>query len=579
MKQELSLPFEKNKYFYGKLLSVEDFELEQRYGNDKRRLMNRLIHGTGIVTGLYVTVVDEQTISVEKGVALDSAGREILVNTPVLKKLSMLDGFEECMESKEPVYLCLVYNETPIVPVHNISKNVPDAKEENAPDFGRIKEDYRLYLTNMEPKKENLSSSALVSQVITVYKEDGIRIRHRMPRYVQAGQTVSFTVEIESRDRSNLSFSYDLLLKGVNWEGLNRASVQFDEVMFEKTGKYELNFSFTAADVSEGKGIVTVDSDTIQLCLSSKEKPALIGGKMEVQIGALSEKDALLQNYYQMAMEEIISPDDREPLYLAKLYLVTAGDTYMIDQIERVPYGQYVRNLMLQQALDKMILDGESLKDENKGILADSRVNKHEETNSGVLIRSGCCSLTLREGGQKGEIYYSEEISHGLGLGKTVLQLGLGGEQQICYGSSGVFDGKKQDVLLAAKLNMESGTFVIGAKVLSAITNPKLNIQWTAIRDKKDTIMEQADMRIFIKPSVLELKVLESFSLEAQCENMIEKSIIWSVSEGGGYIDSNGMYTAPDLPGVYEVTVKSAAYNNVAASLFVVVRDYEVGKV
>lgn len=33
--------FERNKYFYGKLLSVSDFETEQRYMNDKRRLINR----------------------------------------------------------------------------------------------------------------------------------------------------------------------------------------------------------------------------------------------------------------------------------------------------------------------------------------------------------------------------------------------------------------------------------------------------------------------------------------------------------------------------------------------------------
>ena len=43
--------FERNKYFYGKLMTVSDFELEQEYFNGKRYLLNRLIHGKGLLFG------------------------------------------------------------------------------------------------------------------------------------------------------------------------------------------------------------------------------------------------------------------------------------------------------------------------------------------------------------------------------------------------------------------------------------------------------------------------------------------------------------------------------------------------
>ena len=45
-------PFERNRYFYGKLLTVRDFEVEQRYHCTKRALLNRLVHGAGVVCGL-----------------------------------------------------------------------------------------------------------------------------------------------------------------------------------------------------------------------------------------------------------------------------------------------------------------------------------------------------------------------------------------------------------------------------------------------------------------------------------------------------------------------------------------------
>ena len=79
MKNTQLYPFERNKYFYGKLLSVEDFTFEQKYMNDKRRHINRLVHGVGVVCGLNVVRVDDTTISVESGLALDSTGREIVV--------------------------------------------------------------------------------------------------------------------------------------------------------------------------------------------------------------------------------------------------------------------------------------------------------------------------------------------------------------------------------------------------------------------------------------------------------------------------------------------------------------------
>lgn len=46
--------FERNNYYYGKLLTSKDFQNEQDYINNKRRLINRVLHGVGIVYGLDV---------------------------------------------------------------------------------------------------------------------------------------------------------------------------------------------------------------------------------------------------------------------------------------------------------------------------------------------------------------------------------------------------------------------------------------------------------------------------------------------------------------------------------------------
>lgn len=77
--------FERNKYFYGKLMTVRDFETEQSYSNEKRRLLSRLIHGAGVVCGLSLEVVDADVatgklkLKLSPGVAIDCCGRAIVV--------------------------------------------------------------------------------------------------------------------------------------------------------------------------------------------------------------------------------------------------------------------------------------------------------------------------------------------------------------------------------------------------------------------------------------------------------------------------------------------------------------------
>lgn len=151
MKNLTCIPFKKNRYFYGKLLTADDFDQEQQYFDDKRRLINRWVLGVGIVAGLEVIRVDDYSISIERGMALDYTGREIVADMPVIRKLSMIDGYEEATmaEGEESMYLCIEYAQTPVEPVHNITNRSIHTKEEET--FNKYREGYRLYVTDDEP--------------------------------------------------------------------------------------------------------------------------------------------------------------------------------------------------------------------------------------------------------------------------------------------------------------------------------------------------------------------------------------------------------------------------------------------
>lgn len=73
----------RNRYFYGKLLDVFHFDMEQKYFNEKRWLLNRLVSGYGVICGLNVTLgSDGQSVVVSPGVAIDKCGKEIVVCQP-----------------------------------------------------------------------------------------------------------------------------------------------------------------------------------------------------------------------------------------------------------------------------------------------------------------------------------------------------------------------------------------------------------------------------------------------------------------------------------------------------------------
>ena len=77
----------RNNYFEGKRLTPDMFRTEQRYLNERRRLLNRAIHGWGVVYGYPMGFVASKPgqrsgstggIDVGAGLALDQCGRELI---------------------------------------------------------------------------------------------------------------------------------------------------------------------------------------------------------------------------------------------------------------------------------------------------------------------------------------------------------------------------------------------------------------------------------------------------------------------------------------------------------------------
>lgn len=114
-KSQLETPKRMN-YYDGQPLTAESFQTEQNYFINKQRLINRLIHGSGVVCGLDISEEDNRFI-ISPGIAIDCKGREIIVTEKyeILKReinfqlekhngtFHILLNYNDCYGEMEPV--------------------------------------------------------------------------------------------------------------------------------------------------------------------------------------------------------------------------------------------------------------------------------------------------------------------------------------------------------------------------------------------------------------------------------------------------------------------------------------------
>ncbi|NJM70171.1 MAG: hypothetical protein HC862_08035 [Scytonema sp. RU_4_4] len=77
-------------YFNSQFLEENDFIDEQKYHRYMRHLHNRELHSWGIVSGLEVTQIATQKLSISSGVAIDKNGHEIVLPSNQERELSNL---------------------------------------------------------------------------------------------------------------------------------------------------------------------------------------------------------------------------------------------------------------------------------------------------------------------------------------------------------------------------------------------------------------------------------------------------------------------------------------------------------
>ncbi|MGN0342462.1 MAG: hypothetical protein ACI4DO_06695 [Roseburia sp.] len=584
--------FERNNYFYGKLLTSRDFESEQEYMNNKRRFLNSVLYGAGIVYGLNVLKADDASIIVQSGAALDGAGREIVVPKTQVIKLATIEGYQELTSSK--AYLGIAYQEEKVDPTYSVMGT--DGEEEKSKRYNGIREGFRLYLMDEEAcLNQKRKEEAFIRREV-IFQDSDIMVIQKTPAYITRGRKARVKVEIVKLSHAPELFSiqYQLVAEGFAGHGITVAADNLNLEYGERTVlEYEL---IPEAYIFSGNEVTLTMRD---IEIQKSEKKEKLKKECSVSMQPVQEEvlECVLKNSYKGILDVDLDNHYDDKLWIAKIDVLKSGSSVLIENIENAPLEQYVYNteqLMAYNHLNEFLLpEGGNV----PNAFTTEQVTKVQDTGrepavSSRFHSSGVFEMSLGNGGEAGKVYYSDEIMHGLGEGAVYVEVGIeyltrdtreGTErEEIILGDNSIFiqsenkeDEKMHPMDSAVKILPGRGTFVVGVRPKVKTGKIGLRIRWYAFKpeDLQQRVMKKEQSGcIMIQPDTIVVQPKGTAHINPVFINMPEEALMYTLLDTeGGKIDNNGTYTAPAQEGVYEIKVSCISNPDIFAQAFIIV--------
>ena len=583
-------PLERNRYFYGKLLTVRDFEVEQQYTRKNLRLMNRLNAGPGVLCGLGVSARDDSTLLIESGAALDYAGRMVVLEEPALRKLQMLDGHEELL-GRDTGWLCLTYDETALEPVNAVGADPGESRQ-----FNMTREGCRLYLTAQPPEYRGLMEALGRENATILYSSEELTLVLTAPSAVCAGEEFSVEVLVVRNEKTPpLHFMFRAESLIVESEDGN-ARLEFRENGRETRNVYTARFQMKARQSGGTDSRLFSDGAELDIELGSHHYKNYLSPELRIRVCGNWEELERWRTDSDNLERNLRGRDT--PIYLAKLELIQSTGSIFLSSVTSLPFDQ-------RRKQDVVTTGGRDI----RSVTASVRtleywqrpdVNAAYQRATGKLhfdfgipspeqydyaVTHGTVDLTMPGGLRVNSRVWSNEIQHGLGPGAVDVRLSIEfhdmerAETALYFGNTEVFRGKKAPVMppwveAAAVVYPERGTMRIGLWLHDMVEGNRLTLHYFAQKPERDTsrLLANRQLGLTVTPEFSRVSKRGKLRLEAAVVGSEDKAVLWAVKdENGGVIDQNGMYTAPEQAGTYEIVATARADDSVTASVFVIV--------
>ncbi len=567
-------PFEKNRYYPGKMLTSADFQAEQDYFVNRLRFSNVLMYGSGIVCGLGTFSLDDLSILIESGVAIDGEGREVIVDNSVVKKLSAIDGFESLKTDR--AVLCLRYNEKEVHSVYSVNSTGNASKEY---EYNRISEGYELFLTDKEDLKPDYVPETEFLVRERVMKSDNFLVEVMLPGYVSKNRNVRIELVVTKLTDADVDLTLDGLLETplfVSGSGENTIAIDCSELKLKKGEVWSKEYWMKVMPADAEDTAVILRSGSAHAYENDTAVTTANSFHIKVIMSDATPLELVTNRISMLNLEMMAIGSRNDYIKLAEIKLLRTDNAYVIDRIIEdgvkkyitAPGQEYIRNHFISYyEKDVDITERAEVQQRVADVHSEAKERK-----SGPEVATGVLEIPLGRNVQPGDVKFSGEITHGLGKGNVYVQLGyehidhdesLGMDaKNTVYGNPSLFETgeEKVDAEVAVKVLNDKGSFVAAAKLLRSVNYLVLTYRWVAIKfpagNDLDMPGDYYDKSISAETPTVVLGLKESHYFGVRFHNMPQSSIAYELTApGSGEISADGIYVAPAKEGVYEIRI------------------------
>lgn len=583
------LPFVRNRYYVGKLLTSADFKTEQTYFNNKRRFLNKMLSGSGIICGLGVYSLDDQSIMVESGAAIDSMGRELVLENSMVRKLSAIEGFET-LES-DRVCLCLGYDEEATHPVYAVGRR----EQEETYELNSIREQAKFFLLDADKVQDQAQAESEFLSKVPLYSDADYYVEMAVPAAVSCGQRVKLTIVAEKLSDSQLPFSMHCILQAPALcaaDGLHEISIEKNDIVAACGDKIVTEVWLTAQDAPAPDSVIIAGAGGVVFRVGEKETRLAENVTLKIAVEELRTDEIIARETGRISLEMRELAAGAPYIRLAEFELQRTKNAYIIEKVIETGVKSYVHTAADEGLRREYASYYLPPVDQSQAAAHPGGVS--EDSEAAVPYRepvyaTGVCEIPIESGARAGRVFYSDEIMHGLGKGDVYVSVGFeyladdprvsAATRNTIYGDPTLFEKEELPVTFAetaVKVQCDRGSFMVAARLTRETTNVLLLLRWVAIRLPAATDKLEGRIKgksIAAVPPTVVIGTRESKYFDVRFRNMEPCTLTYELTEkDSGTITSDGIYTAPAKEGVYEIRISCAEEPMISTYAYAVVR-------
>lgn len=523
--------FIRNRYYPGKLLHAGDFIKEQEYGSRKLEFVNHKFLGCGIIEGLKIRVEENGGLILGAGSAIDPLGRILLSPRDTQWKIDDIENLDRGRQ--QAFILGIHYAEKPVE-----TERVLLDKEINSYQVARIAETISLRAYSEEEWRSSWFKGSrgaeLLVQEKVLYENEKLRLALRLPKLIPRDSIFRMRVQIQvtGKERTSIRWRGTAKLQGAvfavsgrshqilekEWTGFSGTMQQEWEICTEEDRKLPVALELSELEVAvEDFNLIEPENCQFYIDTASEYYEAVqkkLRGETEREQN--SKVDWIPLAYLKLQQN---SEEERPSLSVIKdfglrTYIARPGGEELFRRTEEENGIIDIRWRKLLKGFKKeprppfphLPKPSEKLPDSPERGNIPQWLRELTEEERSRNINRGMTVISIPRRCRRGQILYSDEISHGFPGEEVLICWGVIYENRdyvywnhskvqytIVQGDQKLFPklwdtGREAGKLIerqALRQNVEKGTFQI-ALTLSAV--PRKNrgrevaITWTAFR-------------------------------------------------------------------------------------------------